>query len=130
MNVLVVSHEWNLGFEDLRNLSDAGFRVITASSGFDAIKQFATRPIAAVIVNRRLPDMDVADLTTHFRHYDQKLPIVMVSPMTPVRNAPVNVDAIIAKHDAATLLPSTLQILSRARACADAASTNSLAKTV
>jgi DNA-binding NtrC family response regulator len=110
-NVLCISHEWSLSLNDVRELSDAGFYLIPASNGFDAVKHFATRPIDAVVVNRRLPDIDVDDLTGYFRRHNPDLPIVMISNQLPVPDAPPAVDAIIQKHAASDLLVPTLQSL-------------------
>jgi DNA-binding response OmpR family regulator len=110
-NVLCISHEWNLGFDELRELANAGLRVIPSTSAFDAIKQFATRDIDAIIVNRRLPDIEVADLITFFRHHAENIPIVMLSNSMPVQNAPAEVDALMGKHNCAALLVPTLEVL-------------------
>ena len=110
-NLLCVSHEWSLGFNELRELSNAGYYLIPAASGFDAIKQFATREIDAVLVNRRLPDIEVDDLATYFRLHHEDLPIVMISNSLPVPDAPASVDAIIQKHHCSSLLVPTLQVL-------------------
>lgn len=108
-NVLVISHEWNLGFDELRELADAGFQVVPATNGFEAVKIFATRAVAAVIVNRRLPDINVADLVSYFRHHNDSMPIVMLSAVMPVLNVPPAVDAVLSKRDCATLLCRSLQ---------------------
>ena len=110
-NVLCVSHEWNLGFEELRALSNAGFRLFPAPSGYDAVKQFASRDIDAVIVNRRLPDIEVTDLVDYFRHHSEGIPIVMVSNVMPLPSVPSNVDAVINKYSCAGLLVPTLELL-------------------
>jgi DNA-binding response OmpR family regulator len=110
-NLLCVSHEWSLGFNELRELSNAGYYLIPAANGFEAIKQFATRPIDAVLVNRRLPDILVDDLATYFRLHHEGLPIVMISNAMPVVDAPASVDAIVQKHHCGTLLVPTLQVL-------------------
>lgn len=110
-NLLCVSHEWSLGFNELRELSNAGFYLIPAANGFEAIKQFATRSIDAVLVNRRLPDIQVSDLLTYFRMHHEGLPIVMISNSLPVADAPASLDAIIQKHHCSTLLVPTLQVL-------------------
>jgi DNA-binding response OmpR family regulator len=112
-NVLVVSHEWNLGFDDLRELSNAGFQAVPAADAFQAVTIFATRPIAAVIVDRRLPDISVADLVAYFRQHNERIPIVMLSAVMPVLDVPAAVDAVIAKRDCSTLLVPTLQLASR-----------------
>jgi DNA-binding response OmpR family regulator len=114
-NVLCVSHEWSLGFEELRELSNAGFRVLPVASGYDAIKQFTTREIDAIIVNRRLPDIEVRDLVQYFRSHDESLPIVMLSSVMPVSTVPTSVDAVIHKHSGAALLVPTLEVLLSAR---------------
>ena len=118
-NVLCISHEWNLGFEELRELANAGLRVIPSTSAFDAIKHFATRDIDAIIVNRCLPDIEVADLATFFRHHSESIPIIMLSNTMPVHNAPAEVDAVIGKHNCATLLVPTLEVLLKSSAKTD-----------
>ena len=109
-NLLCVTHEWELETEEMRQLEGSGFRVVRATNGFDAIKHFATGDIDAVVVNRRLPDISIADLAAYFRHH-KSLPIVMVSTFMPVRNVPSAVDAVIGKPDCGSLLAATLQVL-------------------
>ncbi|MGH9644793.1 MAG: response regulator, partial [Terriglobales bacterium] len=95
----------------VRELSNAGFYLIPAANGFEAIKQFATRSIDAVLVNRRLPDISVADLAQYFRLHHEGLPIVMISSAMPVTDAPDSIDAIVQKHHCSTLLVPTLKVL-------------------
>ena len=115
VNVLCVSHEWNLGFEELRELSNAGYRVIPACCGVEAVKKFATHEIGAVIVNRRLHDIDVAELVSYFRNHDQDIPVVMISSVMPLPSAPKSVDAIVQKYSCASLLVPTLDVLQSTR---------------
>ena len=112
-NVLCVSHEWSLSLKDVRELSDAGFYLIPAANGFEAVKHFATRPIDAVVVNRRLPDIDVDDLATYFRRHKENLAIVMICNGLPVPEPPAAVDAVIPKRCSSELLVPTLQTLLR-----------------
>jgi DNA-binding response OmpR family regulator len=116
VNVLCVSHEWNLGFEELRALSNAGFRVRTVANGFEAIKQFAEHEIDAILVNRQLPDVEVSELVSFFRNHDADIPIVMLSTVMPLKSASGTVDAVIHKQSAAQLLVPTLEFLLAARA--------------
>ena len=127
-NLLCVSHEWNLGFEELRALSNAGFRVIPAPNGYDAVKQFASRDIDAVIVNRRLPDIELGDLVSYFRHHDDGIPIVMISTVMPPATVPPEVDAVINKYSCAALLVPTLEVLLRGRKLHEVSSDNSMAE--
>ncbi len=114
-NILCVSHEWSLGFDELREMSNAGFRVIPTANGYDAVKQYASRDIDAVIVNRRLPDIEVADLLSYFRHHNETIPIVMLSSVMPLPSVPETVDAVIQKSSGAGLLVPTIQVLLRSR---------------
>ena len=110
-NLLCISHEWSLSLNEVRELSNAGFYLIPAADGFQAIKQFATRSIDAVIINRRLPDISVEDLATYFRRHHESLPIVMISNVMPVTAVPAAIDAVVQKHFCSTLLVPTLQLL-------------------
>ncbi len=110
-NLLCISHEWSLGFEALRELADAGFRVISVSTGFDAIRQYAEREIDAIVVNRRLPDIELDELISFLRRHDEGLPVVMLSTVMPAPNIPAGVDAVIQKHGCAGLLVPTLEML-------------------
>ncbi len=127
-NLLCVSHEWNLGFEVLRELSNAGFRVFPAPSGYEAVKQFASRDIDAVIVNHRLPDIDLAELVTYFRHHEDGIPIVMISTIMPPPKVPQEVDAVINKYSCAALLVPTLEVLLHGRTFKPAAPRDSMAE--
>ena len=127
-NLLCVSHEWNLGFEELRALSNAGFRVLPAPSGYEAVKQFASRAIDAVIVNHRLLDIDLGELVTYFRHHDDGIPIVMISAVMPPPAVPPEVDAVINKYSCAALLVPTLEVLLHGRQVKPAASDHSMAE--
>ena len=119
-NVLCISHEWNLGFEELRGLANAGFCVIPAPNGYEAVRQYASREIGAVIINRHLPDIEVADLLSYFRHHDETMPIVMLSAVMPLESVPAAVDAVIHKSSGADLLVPTLNVLIRGRKQEDA----------
>jgi CheY-like chemotaxis protein len=114
-NLLCVSDEWSLGFDELRELSNAGFRVIEAPTGFDAVKEFATQQVDAVVLNRRLPDISVREIAIYFRRHNVSTPIVMVSTIMPIPDAPATVDAVIHKNECAALLVPTLQVLMSAR---------------
>ena len=110
-NILCVSNEWNLGFDDIRELANAGFRVFTAGNGYEAIGKFASREIDAVLVNRQLPDLAVEDLVNFLKHHSPAMPVIMVSAVMPVADAPAAVDAVIGKHNCAALLIPTLDTL-------------------
>ena len=109
--ILCVSHEWNLGFDTLRSLTDANFHVTTASSGGEAIRHFTDGSYDAVIVNRRLPDMPLCDLLNCVKNHAADLPVIMISNVMPVPEKPERVNAVIGRHYAAELLVPMLVLL-------------------
>ena len=110
-NLLCVTHEWQLGFDAVRSLANAGFYLIPAANGYEGLQKFVLRDIDAVVINRRLPDISVEDFVRFARHHKPELPVVMVSAEMPLPQAPALVDAVIGKHSAAELLAPTLDVL-------------------
>ncbi len=125
-NILCISHEWNLGFEALRNLADAGFVAYPAPTGIDALREFAARPISAILVNPTLPDIPVAELIDFFKSHDPNLAVIMISNSMPLAARPAGVDSVMSRHHAADLLVPTLQLLLPEQPCAAHASEEAL----
>lgn len=110
--VLCVSHEWNLSLETLRALADAGHSLLTAGNAYDGIRQFAAHPVDAVIVNRRLPDLDVRSFVNYVKAHAPEMPVIMVTGTMPLPGEkPESVDAVIPKSHCAELLVPTLEVL-------------------
>ena len=110
--VLCVSHEWNLRFADLRALADAGFSIATATSGRAALKLISQREITAVLLNRRLPDMDVQEFARQIKAREPMMPVIMLSPRMHAADEAGNcIDAVMSCHLTHGLLVPTLQVL-------------------
>lgn len=114
LTVLCVSHEWNLGFGDLRALANDGFSVLTASDGYDALHIFASQQIDALVVSRNLPDIPVDELARYVKLHQPGMPVVMLAPVLPAPDErPREIDATVAKTRARSQLAPTLRRLLR-----------------
>ena len=61
-------------------LRDAGFEVVPAETGADALDRAAVRPPEAAIVDLMLPDMDGIEVTRRLREWSE-MPILVLSAM-------------------------------------------------
>jgi CheY-like chemotaxis protein len=60
-------------------LEELGHRIVTASSGSEALEQFAAHKIDLVVTDYKMPRMDGLELITRLRKLATGLPIVLVS---------------------------------------------------
>ncbi len=79
VNILIV--EDNLELQELLKtvLSKAGYQPFIASNGVEALAMMAHQHIDLVISDVMMPQMDGYELTTHLRHSNLMLPILMVT---------------------------------------------------
>lgn len=114
--VLCVSYEWNLGFPELRALHQAGYVLVSAHSGIDALKSLAANAVDAVLVSRTLPDVEVSALVEYIREARPKLPVMMITDAIPnPKTAPKAIDCVLPKSYAAALLVPALSLLLQVR---------------
>jgi two-component system, cell cycle sensor histidine kinase and response regulator CckA len=79
--ILVVDDEESFRSVVVRQLRNAGFEVIEARDGSDAIKQFATRrdDIDAVLLDLVMPNTSGGETLAILRYYSPGLPVVVTS---------------------------------------------------
>jgi chemotaxis protein histidine kinase CheA len=65
-------------------LEDAGYEVLTARDGFDALQQLQATPVDAVITDLEMPQLNGLELTRQLRQAPalQALPVVMITSRT------------------------------------------------
>jgi len=63
-------------------LEELGHKVLTATSGADALEQFAAHPFDLVVTDYRMPRMDGLELISRLRGQSPSLPIVLLSGFT------------------------------------------------
>jgi CheY-like chemotaxis protein len=60
-------------------LESAGYRVLAAKSGAQAVKMFASEPIDAAILDYWMADMNGLNVAREIRKLNPKLPIIILS---------------------------------------------------
>ncbi|HEU5453260.1 MAG TPA: hypothetical protein VFU76_14795 [Terriglobales bacterium] len=114
--VLCASYEWNLGFDELRSLHEAGHVLITVHDGLEALRTLAGGNVDAVLVSRTLPDVEVSALVDYIREARPKLPIILITEAIPnPKTAPKAIDCVLPKSYTAALLVPALDLLLQAR---------------
>jgi CheY-like chemotaxis protein len=89
MRVLVVEDEAPLRVVVVEALEDAGFQVIEAASGEEAIAK-CQEPLDALFTDIRLPGkIDGWDIAEHCRASDPKLPVVYATGYSHTKPRPV-----------------------------------------
>ena len=89
MNVIVVEDEELLRAVAVQALEDAGFQVIEATTGEEAISK-CQEPVDVLFTDIRLPgQIDGWDIAEHCRDADPKLPVVYATGYSHVKPRPV-----------------------------------------
>ena len=60
-------------------LEELGYRIVTSTSGADALEQFAAHKFDLVVTDYKMPRMDGLELIGRLRKSTPELPIVLVS---------------------------------------------------
>jgi len=78
-NVLVVDDDKNTRLFLKAVLEDAGYKVITAENGIDALNEMDKSHIDLVVLDIMMPKMDGYEFTKTLRENNNSLPILMIS---------------------------------------------------
>lgn len=85
--VLVVDDKQMMRDSVGTTLQRAGFQIVAASNGEDALKQLAKHRPAAVITDLKMPEMDGLQLLGRIRDADDTLPVVLMTAYGSVNDA-------------------------------------------
>lgn len=97
-------------------LEMAGYRVLTAASGAEALRVFETSCVDGVVVDFYMPDMDGGQVACRLRKLKPDIPIVMLSAFVDVpQQALAAVDAYITKGQPPTVLLDHVRALLKNR---------------
>ena len=96
-------------------LEDFGYKVLTASSGREGLKVFASNAIDAVILDYQMPEMNGELVAAEMKRTNPRLPILMLSGWVSLpESALLLVDEFVAKGDPVEfMLLAIQQLLSR-----------------
>jgi len=90
--ILVVDDERLVRFSIVRVLESAGYEVLTADQGGEALQTLAREPVSLVLLDMNLPDMTGEACLRTIRESRPRIPVIGMSGMTigpdhPLRNA-------------------------------------------
>jgi two-component system, sensor histidine kinase SagS len=103
MTLLVVDDEPAITGMLSDDLTEAGFRVITANSGYEALRYIMQGDADAVISDIAMPDMDGCELLTRAKELRPELPVILMTGFgydpnhVLLRSRQVGVDGILFK---------------------------------
>ena len=106
-----------LGLEARKELLESsGYDVLTACSGPDGLRLFASHLIDAVIVDYQMPEMSGDRVAGEMRRIKPHVPILMLSAYNDLSRSQLgNVDAFVCKSESWPKLLSALDRLLQAR---------------
>ncbi|MBR7101417.1 MAG: response regulator transcription factor [Clostridia bacterium] len=78
-NILVVDDEKNTRLFLKAVLEDAGYKVLTATNGIDALNVMEDQHVDLIVLDIMMPQMDGYEFTKTLRENDNNLPILMIS---------------------------------------------------
>ena len=99
-------------------LEELGYRIVTCSSGADALEQFAAHTFDLVVTDYKMPRMDGLELIGRLRKSTPELPIVLVSGYVDtmgMNEASTGADVVIQKsaNEVSHLVRSVNRLLRR-----------------
>lgn len=99
-------------------LEELGHRIITVTSGGDALDQFSTHKFDLVVTDYKMPKMDGLELISRLRKQSPDLPIVLISGYVDslgLNETSTGADVVIQKssHEVSHLVRSVNRLLRR-----------------
>jgi CheY-like chemotaxis protein len=99
-------------------LEELGYRIVTCTSGADALDQFASHKFDLVVTDYKMPRMDGLELIGRLRKHTPDLPIVLVSGYVDtlgMNEASTGADVVIQKsaNEVSHLVRSVNRLLRR-----------------
>jgi DNA-binding response OmpR family regulator len=89
--ILVVDDEQTVRDFLQRVLATAGYTVITASDGLEALEKMSQFDISLVLLDIMMPGLDGFEVLDHMRQYEENIPVIM---LTGIQEATTKVDSL------------------------------------
>ncbi|MBA7469438.1 Alkaline phosphatase synthesis transcriptional regulatory protein PhoP [subsurface metagenome] len=89
--ILVVDDEQTVRYFLQRTLEKAGYDVITASNGLEALEKMSQFDISLVLLDIMMPGLDGFEVLDHMRQYEKNIPVIM---LTGIQEATTKVDSL------------------------------------
>jgi CheY-like chemotaxis protein len=79
LTILIAEDEKASVFLYTEILIEAGYRTVTAENGYQALGMLEDEPVALLLTDIKMPDMDAFELIPRVREQHPDLPIIVVS---------------------------------------------------
>ena len=85
--LLVVDDDENLRWVTQTQLEDAGYSVVTAADGNEALAAIRSQRPALVITDLKMPGMSGMELLEHIKAFAPELPVLIVTAFGTIQSA-------------------------------------------
>ena len=85
--VLIVDDESSIVFSLSEAMRDAGYKVITGTTGEEAIREVKESSPDIVLLDMKLPDIDGLKVLKQIKDMDQNTPVIMMSAYVDIPTA-------------------------------------------
>jgi CheY-like chemotaxis protein len=113
--ILSVDDDMNVLLARYRLLEDAGYAVLNASDGADALQLFGTNPIDLVLLDYNMPGVPADVVAQAMKDYRPNVPVILVSGADVPERALAEVNRYIHKAAGPETLLQAIQELLAAR---------------
>jgi DNA-binding response OmpR family regulator len=98
--------------QQLRSLQENGYELLTATTGSDGLRLFASQPVDAIVLEYHLGLLDGALVANEIKRIRPAIPIVMLADDLELPDGALNsVDALVTKSDGAHFLWATVHFV-------------------
>lgn len=97
--ILSVDDEASILITRQQILESQGYEVLSAADGRQALRLFAVRPVALVLLDYKMPGMDGATVAREMKQLKPAVPVIMVTASSLPDGVASGADGFIAKGD-------------------------------
>jgi DNA-binding response OmpR family regulator len=96
----------------LSSLQENGYELLTATTGHEGLRLFATRPVDAIVLEYHLGLLDGSVIAAEIKQLRPELPIVMLADNLELPDGALNsIDALVTRSDGAHFLWATVHFV-------------------
>ena len=100
----------------LSSLQENGYELLTATTGYEGLRLFATRPVDAIVLEYHLGLLDGSVVAAQIKQLRPELPIVMLADDLELPDGALNsIDALVTRSDGAHFLWATVHFVLNAK---------------
>lgn len=85
--ILIVDDESSILFSLSEAMEDAGYRVITATTGEEAVREVKESSPSVVLLDLKLPDIDGLSVLEQIKSFNESIPVIMMSAYADIETA-------------------------------------------